>query len=147
VIITNTWVVLLLYLVEGKRMNKWYMKIYRRLLRATVLNALTIYRHNVGRKVDHRTFRIDLIDAQFVKYAVERKIPGHRRDDNTVRRQTERHFPKRIPPTEKKSKPTRRCVVCSKHGKRRETVYHCRDCDVALCVNECFKDYHTKKSF
>jgi len=136
-----------MYLVERKRMNKWYMKLFRRLLNATVLNALTIYRHNVGRNVDHLKFRIDLIEGLFVKYAMERKVPGRRGDDNTVRRLIERHFPKRIPPTEKKSKPTRRCVVCSKHGKRRETVYHCRDCDVALCVDECFEDYHTKKNF
>jgi hypothetical protein len=81
-----------LYLVERNRMNKCYTKLFRRLLNATVLNALTIYRHNVGRKVDHLKFRIDLIEGLFVKYSLERKIPGRREDDNTVRRLSERHF-------------------------------------------------------
>jgi hypothetical protein len=31
------------YLVERKRVNKWYMKLFRRLPNATVLNVLTIY--------------------------------------------------------------------------------------------------------
>ena len=35
--------------------------------------------------------------------------------NKTVKRLTERHFPRRVPPTEKKCKP-------SKHSKRRETV-------------------------
>jgi hypothetical protein len=49
-------------------------------------------------------FRIVLIEGLFVKYALERKIPGRRGDDSTARRLTERHFPKRIPPTEGKKK-------------------------------------------
>jgi hypothetical protein len=34
-------------------MNKWYTKLFRRLLTVTVLNSLVTYRQNVGRKVDH----------------------------------------------------------------------------------------------
>lgn len=37
------------YLVERKRMHKWYMKLFRRLMNATVLNAMIIYRHNTGK--------------------------------------------------------------------------------------------------
>jgi len=33
-----------MYLVErGKKMNNYYMKVFRRLLKATVLNSLVIY--------------------------------------------------------------------------------------------------------
>jgi len=35
----------------------------------------------------------------------------------------ERHFPERIPPTKKKTRPTRRCVVCYKNNRRKETVF------------------------
>jgi len=135
------------YLVERKRMNKWYMKLFRRLLNATVLNSLVIYRQNGGRNVDHLTFRIELVEGLLAKYSVQRKVPGHHDGYSNIKRLTERHFPRRIPPTENKCKPTRRCVVCSKHKKRRETVYYCQDCDVALCVDGCFEVYHTRKCY
>jgi hypothetical protein len=51
---------------------------------------------------------------------------------------------KRIPPTEKKSRPTKRCVVCYKNNKMKETGFWCSDCEASLCVEGCFKTYHTK---
>ncbi|PSN52100.1 hypothetical protein C0J52_04339 [Blattella germanica] len=49
----------------------------------------------------------------------------------------------KIPPTQKKARPTRRCVVCNKNNKRKETVYWCPDCESPLCMDNCFKTYHT----
>jgi hypothetical protein len=120
-------------------MKKWYTKLFRRLLNTTILNALVIYTQNIGRNIDHLTFRVELVEGLLVKYSVQCKAPGHYDGDNTVKRLTECQFPRRIPPTENKCKPTRRCVVCSKHNKRRETVYYCRGCDVALCIDGCFE--------
>jgi hypothetical protein len=114
-----------MYLVERKRMIKCYMKLFRRLPNTIILNSLITYRKNVGRKVDHSKFRTDLIVGLLVKYSMQRKVPGQNGDDNSVKRLTVWHFPQTIPPTEKKSKPTRRPVVCSKHEKRRETIYYC----------------------
>jgi hypothetical protein len=56
-----------IYLVERKRINKWFMK-FRRLLNATVLDSLVIYRQNIGREVDHLKFRVDLVEGLVVKY-------------------------------------------------------------------------------
>jgi len=39
-----------------------------------------------------------------------------------VPRLIERHFPERIPPTEKKARPTEGCVVCYKSNRRKENV-------------------------
>lgn len=70
--------------------------------------------------------------------------------DPQLGRLLERHFPDVIPATEKKEKPTRKCIACSKirdsQGKikRKETRYMCPDCDVALCITPCFKIYHTE---
>ena len=130
-----------MYLVERKRMNKWYMKLFRRLLNTTVLNSLVTYRQNIGRKVDHLKFRTDL-----VKHSMLCEMSGHHDGHNTVNRLSERHFP-RLSPTEKKCKPTRQCVVCNKRDKSRETVYYCGDCDVALYVDGCFEAYHTSKIY
>jgi hypothetical protein len=38
------------YLIERKRMNKWYTKLFRRLLNISILNAMIIYRSNTGKK-------------------------------------------------------------------------------------------------
>lgn len=65
-----------------------------------------------------------------------------------------RHFPDKIPPTEKKAQPTRVCKVCSEKCKaesgkagRKETSWWCPDCAVPLCMPECFKIYHTKANY
>ncbi|XP_049828490.1 longitudinals lacking protein, isoforms H/M/V-like isoform X9 [Schistocerca gregaria] len=62
-----------------------------------------------------------------------------------------RHFTEKIPPTERKLHPTRVCKVCadvskSQMGKvcRKETSWWCANCDISLCIPECFKAYHTK---
>jgi hypothetical protein len=51
------------YLVERKRMNKWYMKLFRRLLSAMVFNSLIICRYNTGHNVDCLKFHIDLMEG------------------------------------------------------------------------------------
>jgi hypothetical protein len=114
-----------MYLVARMRMIMRYMKLFRRLLNAIILNSLITCRKKVCRKVDHLKFRIDLIVGLVVKYSMQCKVPGQKGDDNSVNRLTEYHFPQAIPPTEKKSKPTRRSVVCSKNDKRRDTIYYC----------------------
>jgi hypothetical protein len=76
------------YLVERKRMSKWYMKLFRRLLNATVLNSLVIYRQNIGRNIDHLKFRTDLVQGLLVKYSVQRRISGNHDGDKTFKRLT-----------------------------------------------------------
>jgi hypothetical protein len=133
------------YLIERKQMNKWYMKLFHRLLNTSILNAMIIYRNNTGKRNDQLSFRIQLVEGLFVKYAnvLERKMPGQHSSDNTVPRLTERHFISKLPPSEKKARPQRWCVLRQKRGKRKDTVHWYDACDVGLCV-ECFRDYHTK---
>ena len=56
------------------------------------------------------------------------------------------HIVGRIPATERKGKPYRKCRVCLKRGMRRETQKHCTSCPSkpALCVPHCFEDFHSK---
>ena len=96
--------------------------------------------------VDQLKFRTDLVEGLLVKYSVLHGVSGHHNGDGTVKRLTECHFP-RIPPTVKKCKPTRWCVFCSKHNKKRENVYSCQYCDVALHVDGCFQAYNTQKIY
>jgi hypothetical protein len=53
------------YLIDRKWMNKWYMKLFCRLL-----NAMRIYESNMGKRINELSFRIQLVEGLFVKYAV-----------------------------------------------------------------------------
>jgi hypothetical protein len=110
-----------------------------RLLNTSILNATIIYINNAGKRIDQLSFRIQLVEELFVKHAnvLECKVPGRHSSDNTVPRLTERHFISKLPPSEKKARPQRRCVVYQKRGKRKDTVYWCDEWDISLCM-ECF---------
>ena len=41
----------------------------------------------------------------------------------------------------------KRCRVCVRVGKRRDTRYSCKECNVALCIKECFNIYHSKVKY
>ncbi|XP_053308372.1 uncharacterized protein LOC128470503 [Spea bombifrons] len=59
------------------------------------------------------------------------------------------HFIFKIPPTEKKQNPQKRCRVCYSRGQRKDTPLYCPDCpgEPALCLGNCFKLYHTTAAF
>jgi hypothetical protein len=58
-----------MYPVERKLMHKWYVKLFRRLLNATVLNAMIIYRHNNGKQIDQLAFTVSMVEALFQQFA------------------------------------------------------------------------------
>jgi len=92
------------YLLERKKMSKWYIKLFRRLLNITVLNCMVICRANSAQtKIDHFKFRVELVQALLTEHGSEsvRKFQGHHSTDKNVPRLLERHFPEKIPPTEK----------------------------------------------
>ena len=112
-------------------MTKWYLKLFKRLLHSTVLNSFVIYRQMTGRNIEQLLYRIQLVEGLFMKHAraVEtRSVLGRQASNNTVPRLTERHFLRKVASKTEKSKPQRRCVMCSKHGKRKI------QCTVAKCV-------------
>ena len=94
-------------------------------------------------------FKVELVHALLIEHASGsvRKFRGHHSTDKNVPRLVERQFPERIPPTEKRARPTEKCVVCYKSNKRKETVFWCPECEAALCVEESFKAFHTKLNF
>jgi hypothetical protein len=59
-----------------------------------------------------------------VKYAnaIEHKVLGQHSSNNTVPCLTERHFISKIPPTVKKSRLQKWCVVSQKRGNSKDTV-------------------------
>ncbi|PSN32559.1 hypothetical protein C0J52_22027 [Blattella germanica] len=69
------------YLVERKKLHKWYMKLFRRLLNATVVNAMIIYnKNNQQRGINHLTFRVNLVEGLLLRFSDEEQA-SHRVQD------------------------------------------------------------------
>jgi len=99
--------------------------------------------------MDHFKFRIEMVQAQLTEHrsGSVRKFQNHHSRDKNMPRLLARHFPERIPRTEKKARTTKRFVVCYKNNRRKETVFLCPECEAAQCVEESFKAFHTKLNF
>ena len=133
-------------MVKGKKMTKRYLKIFKRLFNSTVLNSFVVYRQVTGRNIQQLSYRNQLVEGLFTKYACAPEtwsVLGRKTSDNTVPRLTD-IFLRKVAHKIEKSKPQRRCVVCSQHGKKKSSVYCCEICDVDLCLEECFELYHMK---
>ena len=100
-----------------------------------------------GGKKDNVDFRLTIVERLIEAYHCESRTTklGRPKKPGPLRL-TERPFPDFIPPTEKKSAPTRCCAVCrnqrDEKGKKRrkETRYYCQPCNVGLCAVPCFKN-------
>jgi hypothetical protein len=51
----------------SENINKWCINLFRRLLNATFLNSLVIYRCNVERNVDQLKFRVEMFEGIVVE--------------------------------------------------------------------------------
>ncbi|XP_068122086.1 piggyBac transposable element-derived protein 4-like [Hyperolius riggenbachi] len=142
------------YPAMRKQQKKYYKKIFRHLLEQCLWNSYVLFQKYSDHPGHHADFIWRVVESILMKHhmpSVAVRRPG-RRAVGVVNpeRLTGRHFVEHVPPTAKKAAPTRMCVVCCSKtddsGKkiRRETRYHCPDCDVGLCAVPCFKIYHTR---
>jgi hypothetical protein len=65
------------YVVERKKINKWYKELFQRLLKSTVLNALILYWENTGKRTKQLSYWVQLVRGLIVKYGTvaEHKVP------------------------------------------------------------------------
>ncbi|CAK9832664.1 PiggyBac transposable element-derived protein 4 [Anthophora retusa] len=123
---------------------KWYRKFFFHLLDICVWNAYCLYKHKTQVAISMAKFQLELIREILEKY--HKTTNYHQRTvNNNPLRLIERHFPSLYVPAGKNRK--RRCVVCSANDKRRESRYECQNCNVGLCVDPCFKIYHTQLNY
>ena len=84
-----------------KKMTKWCLRLFKRLLNSTVLNSFVVYRQVTGRNIQRLSYRIQLLEGHFAKYACAAEtwsVPGQKASDNTVPRLTERCFLRKMAP-------------------------------------------------
>ncbi|KAG6438653.1 piggyBac transposable element-derived protein 4 [Manduca sexta] len=137
------------YLIERKRGKLWFIKMFKRLLNISILNARILLESSQNSRVDHLGFRLELLDAILSRHLAQ--VPVLRLHSAPKPRVvvTHRHWPVCIPnPAENERRNNRqaraRCFLCSSQGIRnRTTPFMCEGCQVPLCAVNCFKAYHT----
>lgn len=136
----------------ARKSIKWYKKFFFHLLNLSILNSGIIYSTLEKKPLKLPEFRLKLIEQIINTYWTDCIISpcrvGRKSNDDLPIRLTARHFPSRINTGEQKKKISRRCHVHS-HTKlnpqsRKDTTYECVECNKSLCLEPCFKEYHTK---
>ena len=97
--------------------------------------------------VDHLSYRKLLIEEMIIFHAFGGQSQSTGPNPDTTKanliRLTERHFISQPPSKNSKAKAQRKCICCTKLSFRnKDTRFWCR---VALCFNECFEVYLTKR--
>ncbi|KAG8268848.1 hypothetical protein J6590_017100 [Homalodisca vitripennis] len=55
-----------------------------------------------------------------------------------------KHLPTKLPLNDKGIRARKKCKVCTRNGRRKDTTYQCKACPEtpALCLQDCFASYH-----
>ena len=127
---------------------KRYQKIGELFIDFAVYNVYIIWKKaNIHLKDDQLKCRMDLVKTIMFHLTTQTpQDPGRGEPINLVNkplRLVERHF---ITPNHQNIGRKRSCCVrCTKMDVRKETIYQCRQCDVALCIFPCFEIYYTQR--
>ena len=125
--------------------RKWYKYLFYFLFDVAITNSYILYKHysqNTYLK-NIKSFQLQLANERIGDYCTQ-KHPG--RVSSSVTTLPVRHFPLKC-----KDRKRRKCVLCTKANKRRDTNWQCNECDVWLChtgepSTDCFLKWHKKIS-
>ncbi|XP_065892156.1 piggyBac transposable element-derived protein 4-like [Dysidea avara] len=135
-----------------RKTRKWYIKLFFHLVDMSLYNAYALYKVNTGKKLQFVEFRKHIVEQIFEHHSTQLERTASPSAVDNPNRLVGRHFPSPVPETPGQGRTTqRRCHVCrtttQRATKRKETWFMCTDCNVALCVHPCFKDYHTLRDY
>jgi hypothetical protein len=116
-----------------------------------IYNAYVLYKLEKDVNLRLATYQLELIREIIGKYGSQVRSSIGRPPSESPLRLTARHFPSRILSTATQTNPRRKCYACAntvnRAKARRDTSYECIQCDVGLCLIDCFEDYHSLKAF
>ena len=136
-----------------RKSYKWCTKYGIHLFQIMHHNAWVIYRKSGGQK-SYLTFLETTIHFWVMRTGDGRSCsatggrPAFRVSSGVVENQPRSSIPvhrlERLPPKPMQKHPAKKCRVCSRDKRRKETVFVCVGCEgqPGLCVGECFRKYH-----
>ncbi|CAF3360073.1 unnamed protein product [Rotaria sp. Silwood2] len=130
---------------------KWYRKLFFHMLDLLVFNTYLLYKMKAGERPQSVDFHLQLIHEILQTYHTPKPTIGRSVHGCKPTRLTGRHFPTLVPQTTERKNPQRKCFVCANTNRkprtRTDSRYMCKDCDVGLCVVNCFEEFHTLVNF
>ena len=142
-----------------RRSLKWWRKLFIHFINMVLLNSYILHKKYSRNKLSNEEFRESVVRS-LIEEGLETcswSLPAivSNKHDNPSRL-TERHFPEFIPCAlgAKREKPSRPCFICShlpmvegQKVAKKWTSYWCAECKRPLCINFCFKTYHTVSDY
>lgn len=132
---------------------KWYKKVFFFLMDYALLNAYSMWKVYTGEQIPLAKFQLELIRQMIEKYKKKNSNSrgGRPSSGDVPNRLIDRHFPSLVPGSSGRRNRQRVCYVCAhtqrKATKRVDSRYQCEDCNVGLCIPDCFRIFHTVKHF
>lgn len=134
-----------------RRTKKWYRKLFFWLFEVGLINAYLLYKQvqtTANEKpLSHRQFRMSLVKALVAEKVATR--PQARKRGRQAQGPPEERLDGKPHFMSRREKGSRQCVVCTKNGLRRETIYYCKTCTAQppLHPDSCFERYHTLSKY
>ncbi|XP_050675510.1 piggyBac transposable element-derived protein 4-like [Leptidea sinapis] len=135
------------FLFERNQCHKWYNKIFKRLLNTSILNAYIIYKRNsIHVAYSHRDFRMKVAEGLLARFGRGHRLPAliQNSHNSELRLRPGPHNPvntEKMPNNQGHKRLY--CGMCKARKKRTQVRLMCSLCQVALCVGECWADYHS----
>jgi len=128
----------------SRQSKKWWYRLFYYLVDTSIANSFILYHNSSNHpRITELEFVKQLSLALIGTFSKEEKVQPHPQRKRTKVRVPPRltagnHWPKK---TKKKGK----CQYCAHPGSYGpRTVYTCEACKVHLCIDNCFKRYHTR---
>jgi hypothetical protein len=121
----------------GRKSQKWWPSLVWWLIDMCILNAYSLYNQQQQVKIRQLEFRQQLMQQLVEIYGQQRSNIG-RPSSISQQKQQQQHWPLR---TNKE----RDCAYCSHEpDSRKQSRIQCELCHVHLCIDPCFKLFHTQ---
>jgi hypothetical protein len=125
--------------------KKWWFRLFYYFLDMAVSNSFILYQHSPNHdELSELDYIKQLSLALIGTFSKDGKVQTGRkrrreRAPAIPRCTTGNHWPLKL-------KQRKDCEECKRRGrKRRQSYYTCESCNVHLCIDTCFKGYHTRR--
>jgi Transposase IS4 len=120
----------------GRKSKKWWPCLVWWCLDICIINAYSLHCMNTKDSLTHLQFRERLMNQLREKYGQPRSPIGRKRHKTTSTNQNQ-HWPILV-------EEQGRCWYCHNIKKNRSAPQtKCESCNIYLCIDDCFKKYHT----
>ena len=149
---------LMTYYTFLRRSCKWWRKLFIHMLNMLILNAFILHKKYGRESLSHSEYR-----ERIARYLMETALIASTEDiagptinlnliNPAIGRFVGRHFPVKLPARGGRIVPLL-CKVCSvnkrtsqsegKPQRRRSSSYKCQQCNMVMCVDPCFREFHS----